>query len=99
MQVRVASVSFLQAAGAGYGIGLSDEGNRVEFIGDWRSLAELRPILDAGERVELEREPWQILAVNGELRLPLTREAMAERALFLRATLAGLPSESPDGDV
>lgn len=46
MRVNVASVAFLQAAGTGYGIGLTDEGDRVEFIGDWRSLQEIGDVID-----------------------------------------------------
>ena len=41
MCIKLGSVAFLKAAGGGYGIGLSDDGHRVEFLGDWRALAEL----------------------------------------------------------
>jgi hypothetical protein len=37
--------------------------------------------------VYLEVEDWQVLAIDDELRLPLTREAMAERARFIRSGL------------
>ena len=46
MHVKVGSVAFLRAAGSGYGIGLDDDGHRVEFLGEWRALAELEPELD-----------------------------------------------------
>ena len=39
MHVKVGSVAFLRAAGSGYGIGLDDDGHRVEFLGEWRALA------------------------------------------------------------
>lgn len=87
MRVKLGSVAFLEAAGSGYGIGLDPVGHRVEFIGDWRPLAELRAMLDAGESIDLDVEEWQVLAIDGELRLPLTPEAMAERARFLRSVL------------
>jgi hypothetical protein len=55
-------VAFLKAAGSGYGIGLSDQGHRVEFLADWRYLAELRPSLGAQDAVHVEVEEWQVLA-------------------------------------
>lgn len=87
MRVKVGSVAFLKAAGCGYGIGLSDDGHRVEFVGDWRALAELEPELDGKDPVYLELDNWQVLAVDDELRLPLSREAMVERARFVRSAL------------
>lgn len=39
-----------------------------------------------GEPIEVEE--WQVLAVDEELRLPLTRLAMAQRTAFIRAALA-----------
>jgi hypothetical protein len=86
MRIKVGSVAFLKAAGTGYGIGLDADGHRVEFIGDWRELADL-PDPTGPEPVHVELENWQVLAVDGELRLPLNREALAERARFLRSAL------------
>jgi hypothetical protein len=91
MRVKVGSIAFLAAAGSGYGIGLTDDGHRVEFLGDWRDLAELEPALDRDEPVYLEVEDWQVLAIDDELRLPLTREGMAERARFIRSGLNQQP--------
>jgi hypothetical protein len=87
MRVKVGSVAFLAAAGSGYGIGLDDDGHRIEFLGDWRELADLRPALGGPEPVYLEVDEWQVLAVDDELRLPLAKEAMAERARFIRSAL------------
>jgi hypothetical protein len=91
MRVKVGSVAFLKAAGSGYGIGLTDDGHRVEFLGDWSALAAIRARLDEGEAIHVEVEGWQVLAVDDEMRLPLPREAMAERARFLRSALDRLP--------
>lgn len=91
MRIKVGSVAFLAAAGSGYGIGLSDDGHRVEFLGDWRDLADMQPALDGPEPVYLEVEDWRVLAVDDELRLPLPAEAMAERARFIRSALDRLP--------
>lgn len=88
--MKLGSVAFLKAAGSGYGIGLDDGGHRVEFMGDWRMLSSLQ---DAPEPVYVEVEDWQVLAVDGELRLTLSREIMAERAAFLRSALARTESE------
>jgi hypothetical protein len=87
MRVKVGSVAFLKAAGSGYGIGLTDDGHRVEFLGDWRDLADLQTALAAPEPVYLEISDWQLVAVDDELRIPLTTEAMAERARFIRSAL------------
>ena len=87
MRIKVGSVAFLTAAGSGYGIGLTVDGHRVEFLGDWRDLADLQPALDVSEPVYLEVEDWQVLAIDDQLRLPMTREAMAERARFIRSGL------------
>jgi hypothetical protein len=82
----VASVALLKAAGTGYGIGLGEHGDRIEFIGDWRALVGLRDAIEsAGEPQPADLEEWQILAVNGELKLPLSRAALAERASYLTA--------------
>lgn len=86
MRVKVGSVAFLTAAGSGYGIGLDDAGRRIEFIGEWRALSELKPHL-GGEPVYVEVESWQVIAVNEEVRIDLGRTAMAERAAFLRSAL------------
>lgn len=75
------------AAGTGYGIGLDEGGRLVEFIGDWRALADLESRL-LTEAVYVEVESWQVIAVNEEIRLDLGRTAMAERAAFLRSALA-----------
>jgi hypothetical protein len=86
MRIKVGSVAFLAAAGSGYGIGLDADGHRVEFLGDWRTLAAL-PDPTGPDPVHVELENWQVLAVDGQLRLPLNRAAMAERARFLRSAL------------
>jgi hypothetical protein len=86
MRVKVGSVAYLAAASSGYGFGLDVDGHRVEFLGDWRALAALSG--PAGpEAIYVELENWQVLAVDGELRLPLNPAAMAERARFLRSAL------------
>lgn len=85
MRVKVGSVAFLEAAGSGYGIGLDDDGHRVEFLGDWRALSQLP--LGSPEPVYADVESWQVLAVDDELRVDLGRQAMAERGAFLRAAL------------
>jgi hypothetical protein len=87
MHVKVGSVAFLRAAGTGYGIGLTDDGHRVEFLADWRDLAKLETALDGPEPVYLDVEDWQLLAIDDELRLPLPAEAMRERARFIRSAL------------
>jgi hypothetical protein len=87
VRVKVGSVAFLRAAGSGYGIGLTDDGHSVEFLGDWRDLSDLRSALDGHDPVYLEVEEWQVLAIDDELRFPLPREGMAERARFLRSAL------------
>jgi hypothetical protein len=89
LRVKLGSVAFLAAAGSGYGIGLDAAGRRIEFIGDWRALAELEARL-ANEVVYIDVEGWQVIAVNEEIRLDLGRQAMAERAAFLRSALAKL---------
>lgn len=87
LRVKVGSVAFLTAAGSGYGIGLDDAGRRIEFLGDWRTLADLEPRLGS-EAVYIEVESWQIIAVNEEIQLDLGRQAMTERAAFIRSALA-----------
>jgi hypothetical protein len=87
VRVKVGSIAFLKAAGSGYLIGLDDAGHQVEGIGDWRALAPLQHLLGSGETVYVELESWQILAVDGEVRLPLSRDALAERARFIRSAL------------
>ncbi len=92
VRVKVGSVAFLSAAGSGYGIGLDETGQRIEFIGDWRELAEVESRLADGA-VYVEVESWQLIAVNDEVRLDLGDEAMGERATFLRSALARLDAE------
>jgi hypothetical protein len=87
MRIMVASVAYLKAAGSGYGIGLTAEGDRVEFIGDWRSLQDLRESIESDGPQPAGVDEWQVLAINGELRLPLSSAAMAERAAYLRSAL------------
>ena len=82
MRIKIGSVAYLRAANNGYGIGLDDDGHRVEFLGDRHELAQAA----LGEYLEVE--DWQVLAVDDELRLPLTRLAMAQRTAFIRAALA-----------
>jgi hypothetical protein len=72
----------LKAANAGYAIGLDEDGHRVEFLDD-RHMIALAPI---GEWMQVE--DWQVLAVDDELRLPLSRLAMDERAAFRRSALS-----------
>ena len=91
MKIVVASVAYLPEAGSGYGIGLTADGDRIEFIGDWRSLSDLGAAIEAARHPQpAEVEEWQILAVNGALQLPLSRAVMAERAAFLRSALSQL---------
>ncbi len=94
MRVRVGSVAFLKAAGSGYGIGLDDDGHRVEFLGDWRELASLQAAIGSTRSVYVDLEDWQVLAVDDEFRLPLTREAMVERVAFLRSGIKGLEQDT-----
>ena len=82
MRVKLGSVGYLKAANAGYAIGLDEDGHRIEFLGERRVIA-LAPI---GEWMQVE--DWQVLAVDDELRLPLSRLAMDERAGFLRSVLS-----------
>lgn len=82
MRINLGSVAYLRAAHSGYGIGLDDEGHRVEFLGDRHVLA----LATLGEPIDVEE--WQVLAIDEELRLPLTRLAMAQRTAFIRATRA-----------
>jgi hypothetical protein len=82
MRVKLGSVGYLKAADAGYAIGLDQDGRRIEFLGDRRAIA-LAPI---GEWMQVE--DWQVLAVDDQLRLPLSRLAMDERDAFLRSAMA-----------
>ena len=92
----VASVAFLTAAGTGYGIGLDDRGDRIEFIGDWRSLLALGETIEsAGVPQAANLDEWQVLAVNGELRLPLSIDAMVERAAFVKSAFINSTSSEP----
>ena len=87
MKIRLGSVAYLRAANSGYGIGLDADGRRIEFLGDRKVLA-LAPL---GEDIDVE--DWQVLAVDDELRLPLSRLAMAQRTAFVRAALADIEAE------
>ena len=87
MRVKVGSVGFLWAAGSVYGIGLSDEGHRVEFIADLSAFARLEGRLEDQQPAYIEVEDWQVIAYDDELRVPMTREGMADRAAFLRSAL------------
>lgn len=82
MRVKLGSVGYLKAVNAGYAIGLDEEGRRIEFLGD-RHVIALAPI---GEWMQVEE--GQVLAVDDQLRLPLSRLAMDERDGFLRSVLA-----------
>jgi hypothetical protein len=91
VKIMVASVAYLREAGSGYGIGLTDGGDRIEFLGDWRWLSELGEAIEsAGRPQPAEVEAWQILAVNGNLKLPLSPAAMAERSAFVQGALRQL---------
>lgn len=91
MRIKLGSVAHIEAAGSGYGIGLDDDGHLVEFLGDWRALANLYEALTGPEPAYVELEDRQVLAVDDEIRLPLSREIMAERARFLVAAMRGRP--------
>jgi hypothetical protein len=78
----------LPLAGSGYGIGIDDEGHRVEFIAAWPDLDALRPMLEQhAEPVYVEVEPSQVLTGDGEICLPHP-DQLRERAAFVRAALA-----------
>jgi hypothetical protein len=85
MRVKLGSVAFLKAAGSGYGISLDDNGHLIEFLGDWRALEALEDALVGPEPVHLEVEDWAIIAIDDEVRIPLTLEGMLERARFVKA--------------
>jgi hypothetical protein len=82
MRVKLGSVGYLKAADRGYGIGLDDDGRRIEFLGDRQVLA----LATVGEYMDVA--DFQVLAVDDELRLPLSRLALAERDAFLRLAFA-----------
>ncbi len=88
MRVKLGSVAYLKAAGKGYLIGLDDDGHLVEALGEWSVLEPLRELLGGDEPVYLEVEDWQVLAVDEELILLLSRDATAERAAFLGSARA-----------
>jgi hypothetical protein len=49
----------------GYGIGVDEDGYRVRFVGDHRSLRQLGEVLaGATEPIEVEVEDWQIVSVE-----------------------------------
>ena len=89
MRVKLGSVGYLKAANAGYAIGLDEDGHRIEFLGERQAIA-LAPV---GEWLEVE--DWQVLAIDDELRLPLSRLAMAERAAFVRSTINERQFDNP----
>ena len=78
MRVKFGSAAYIEAANGGYGIGLDNDGHVVEFLADWEELRAVR----AGEYLDLEA--WQVLTVDEEVRVKLSRHAMAARAAFLR---------------
>jgi hypothetical protein len=94
VRVKLGSASYLTAAGAGYGIGLDEDGHRIEFVGDWRALDALGAELQH-DSVYVDVEGWQIVAVDDEIRIDLGRQAMHERAAFLRSALAQQKDEEP----
>jgi hypothetical protein len=87
VRVKLGSVAFLKAAGSGYGIGLDDNGHLIEFLGDWRELEALEDALVGPEPVYLEVEDWAIIAIDDQVRIPLTHAGMVERAQFVRSAL------------
>jgi hypothetical protein len=87
MRVKIGSIAFLKAAASGYAIGLTNDGHRVEFLGDWSVLEDLQAELENDEVVYVEVADWQVVAYDDELRIPMTREGMAERAAFIRSAL------------
>lgn len=87
MRVIVSTAVHLDGVGVGYGIGLSDLGDRIEFIGDWRDVRLLREAIQTGGPQPAQLEEWQIIAVNGVVNHPLSREAMAARASFVVAAI------------
>jgi hypothetical protein len=89
VRVKLGSVAYLKAAGSGYGIGLDYDGHLIEFLGDWRALDALQDALVGPEPVYLEVEDWAIIAVDDQVRIPLTHAGMAERARFVRSGLEG----------
>lgn len=90
MRVKLGSVAFLRAAGSGYGIGLSDDGQLIEFLGDWRALETLRPELAGSTAVYVDVEDWAVIGIDDEPRIPFTPAGMAERAQFVKAALAAM---------
>ena len=94
VRVKIGAVAFLRGAGSGYGIGLDPDGHRIEFLCDWRMLRDMEAPLAAGEPVYAPVESWQLLAVDGELRVDLSHDAALERAAFLRSALARM--EAPE---
>jgi hypothetical protein len=87
MRVRLGSASYLTAAGAGYGIGLDEDGHRIEFVGDWRALealgAELRH-----DSVYVDVEGWQIVAVDDEATRVRVGGSIRMRALAISCAAA-----------
>lgn len=57
MRLKLGSVAFLTAAGSGYGIGVTEDGHRVEFLDDWQTLARLQPALANADQVYVDVGP------------------------------------------
>ncbi len=89
MRIKLGSVAYLRAADSGYGIGLDDEGHRVEFLGNRHVLA----LATVGEAIEVQ--DWR--CCDDELRLPLTRLAMAQRTAFRPTPVGSLLAGDQDG--
>ncbi len=83
MKVTVATAVRLDDIGVGYGIGLTEAGDKVEFIGDWRDMQLLRQAIELAGPQPAEVEHWQVLMINGAANYPLPRAAMAARASFM----------------
>jgi hypothetical protein len=94
MRVKLGSAGYLRAINSGYGIGLDDEGHRIEFLYDWPTLDALVRGMREYEPHYVKVEDWQMLAVDDELRMSLSRDAMAERSAFIQASLADATEEN-----
>jgi hypothetical protein len=90
MRVKVGQTAYIKAAGAAFGIGLDDDGHRIEWMGDTREMGAIQYAIENGERVYADVEPWQVVAVDEELTLDLSPAAMRERGAFMRDALARL---------
>lgn len=65
MRLTIESVDLRPGATTARCVGISEEGARFAFAGDWRPCEVIAEALDNGEEVEVEVEPWQILALLG----------------------------------